>query len=85
MHTDIKLQGGTNHPTKSILTRKRDIVIRIADWSRDKDEPAFDVEVYVRGEYRGDLSYSATFRKHGNKPNARQAAKAAVHKILSLV
>jgi len=36
---------------KTVECRKRDLVIRISDWSRDKDEPAFDVEVYIGGVY----------------------------------
>jgi hypothetical protein len=36
---------------KSIETRKRDLVIRIANWTRDKDEPAYDVECFIKGVY----------------------------------
>ena len=39
-----------------IECRKRDLIVRIADWTRDKDEPAFDVEVYVGGIYDFNLS-----------------------------
>ena len=34
-----------------IECRKRDLVIRISDWLRDKDEPAYHVEVYIGGVY----------------------------------
>jgi hypothetical protein len=44
---------------KSIETRKRDLVIRIADWTRDKEEPAYEVEVYKAGVY--DWNQSKTF------------------------
>ena len=40
----------------SVETRKRDLVVRIADWSRDREEPAFDVELYVGGVYDWDRS-----------------------------
>lgn len=43
----------------SIETRKRDLVIRISDWTRQSaqtGEPAYDVEVYVGGVYDYDLS-----------------------------
>ena len=46
----------------SVECRKRDLVIRIADWTRqspDTGEPAFDVEVYVGGVY--DSTQSRTF------------------------
>jgi len=58
----------------SIDCRKRDLVIRIADWSRDKDEPAFDVEVYVGGVYDWNLSSSETKFKHGSMKAAKEAA-----------
>lgn len=48
---------------KSIETRKHDIVIRISDWTRDKDEPAYDVEVYAYGVY--DWNLSASFTRYG--------------------
>ena len=41
---------------KKLECRKRDLVLRIADWSKDKDEPALDVEVYVGGVYDYNLS-----------------------------
>lgn len=47
---------------KTIETRKRDLVIRIADWTRDKEEPAYDVEVYIGGVY--DWHESPSFTVH---------------------
>jgi hypothetical protein len=44
---------------KSVECRKRDLVIRITDWTDDKDEPAYDVECYVGGVY--DFNLSKTF------------------------
>lgn len=58
----------------SIDCRKRDLVIRIADWSRDKEEPAFDVEVYVGGVYDWNLSSTETKHQHGTMAAAKTAA-----------
>lgn len=61
--------------TKSVETRKRDVVIRLADWTRNKEEPAYDVEVYEHGVY--DWNLSKTFvatRTPGGKAGARKAA-----------
>ncbi len=44
---------------KSVECRRRDLVIRIADWTKDKEEPAYDVEVYKKGVY--DWNKSQTF------------------------
>jgi hypothetical protein len=42
--------------SKTVECRKRDLVIRITDWSDDKYEPAFDVECYIGGVYDGNES-----------------------------
>jgi hypothetical protein len=60
----------------SVETRKRDLVIRIADWTRDKDEPSYDVEVYIGGVYDFNESECCTFHEHGTKDAARAAAVA---------
>ena len=39
------------HAVKSIECRKRDLVIRIADWRRMKDASGYDVECYIGGIY----------------------------------
>ncbi len=57
----------------TVETRKRDLVIRIADWTRDGDEPAFDVECYVGGVYDYNLSQSFCTRNAGK---TREQAKA---------
>lgn len=35
----------------SVKCRKQDLVIRITNWLKDKDEPGYDVEVYIGGVY----------------------------------
>ena len=65
------------HETKSIECRKRDLVIRITDWSRqsmDTGEPAYDVEVYIGGVYDWNQSESCTVRAHKTKAAAKAAA-----------
>ncbi len=70
----------------SVKTRKRDLVIRIANWSRDKSEPAFDVEVYIGGVYDYHESYTATKYEHGTLKKAKAAAiKFAQDKIAVLL
>ena len=59
--------------TKSIDCRKRDLVIRIANWTRDREEPAYDVDVYIGGVY--DWNESQTFTKCAHK--TLEAAKVA--------
>ena len=70
---------------KTIECRKRDLVVRIADWSRQSlqsGEPAWDVEVYVGGVYDWNQSETCTVREHGTKAKAKAAAIAfAARKI----
>ncbi len=74
------------HAVNSIDCRKRDLVIRIADWSRDREEPAFDVEVYIGGVYDWQQSESLTKNALGSKQAAKQAAiKFAQDKIAELL
>jgi len=61
---------------ETVKCRKRDIVIRITDWTRDKDEPAFDVECYVAGVY--DWNESQTFCTRSAKQTRKQAKTAAI-------
>ena len=57
----------------SIECRKRDLIIRIADWTRTKEEPAYDVEVYIGGIY--DFNESQTFVvENKNKQAAKDKA-----------
>lgn len=62
--------------TASVETRKRDLVIRIADWSHDHDEPAFDVECYIGGIYDDDES--KTFPCNRQSSGKRYAKAAAI-------
>jgi hypothetical protein len=64
----------------SVETRKRDLVVRIADWMDDKDEPGYDVEIYIGGVY--DWNESASFTPHGHKTekNAKKLAIAYAQK-----
>ena len=53
---------------RSIECRPRDLVVRITDWTRDRYEPGYDVEVYIGGVY--DYNESKVFgfspdSKHG--------------------
>ena len=62
--TDNKEQW-PRQAVKGVETRKRDLVIRIANWMSDRDEPAYDVEVYIGGVYDFNESQSFT-RWNGN-------------------
>lgn len=69
----------TLKPTPNIhrWPRKRDLVIRIADWTRqspETGEPSYDVEVYVGGVYDYDLSKQFTLYEHKTKEKARELA-----------
>jgi hypothetical protein len=62
----------------SIETRKRDLVIRIANWTRQSartGEPAYDVEVYDRGVYDWNESRTFTLWTPAG-PNTRSKAEA---------
>lgn len=87
MKSAITTTSWPKHLVKSVDTRKRDLVIRIADWTRDRDEPAFDVEIYNHGVY--NWNESKTFcTKNANKTveQARREAKEfAVSKLNSLL
>ena len=61
----------------SVECRKRDLVIRIADWTRESlstGEPGYDVEVYVGGIYDWKLSKSCTVHMLGSKTAAKRCA-----------
>ena len=61
---------------KSIETRKRDLVIRIADWTHDKEEPAYDVELYIAGVY--DWNESQTFTTKSFPRTKQEARRIAI-------
>ena len=77
----IKQADNSQHWPKQTVAnveiRKRDLVIRIADWTRNRDEPGFDVEVYIGGVYNFCESKCCTIWEHGT----RKAAKAAAVKF----
>lgn len=75
MKKELTKTSWPRHLVKSIETRKRDIVVRIADWTHDRDEPAFDVEVYERGVYDWNKSKCFTTKNSGH--TKAQAAKMA--------
>lgn len=74
--------------TPSIECRKRDLIIRIADWTRQSPntgEPAYDVEVYVGGVYDFNLSKSFTLREQTKaqaKAGAIAFAKSQIESLL---
>lgn len=67
------------HQVKTVETRKRDLVVRITDWMSDKDEPAYDVEVYIGGVYDWNESQSFTrFNANGPRKSPEQCKVEAV-------
>lgn len=62
---------------KTIETRKRDLVFRISDWTRNKEEPAFDVETYIGGVYDWNESETFTLSRDLPRAEAKQQAKLA--------
>ena len=62
---------------KSVETRKRDLVIRIADWTRTKNAPTYDVELYIGGVC--DWNESDSFR---TKAAAIKFAQDQIAKLL---
>jgi len=77
----IKPTDNENHwprrGANSVECRKRDLVIRIADWSRQSPltgEPAFDVEVYIGGVYDWNESKTCTLREYHTRTKAKVAA-----------
>lgn len=72
--------------TPSIECRKRDFVVRITNWLRDKDEPGFDVECYIGGVYDWNESQCFTLHEYGTGPRAKEAAvKFAAKQIAKLL
>jgi len=68
---------------KIIPIRKRDLlIIKIADWSKDKDEPAIDLEVYKNGKFDSKLSavYGIGNEYGYQSPTKRLALTAATNK-----
>ena len=69
-----------------IKCRSKDLVIRITDWSKDKDEPGYDVEVYIGGVYDWNESKTCTVYEYISLALAKRAAinfaQAQVYKLL---
>jgi hypothetical protein len=86
MKTEITDKSWPKHTTKQIETRKRDLVIRIADWSRQSirtGEPAYDVEIYNKGIYDFNQSKSFTLSSGLTKLQAQQAAVEFAQKMIA--
>lgn len=60
---------------ESVECRKKDLVIRITDWMKDKDEPAYDVECYIGGVYDWNESKSFTMSEYKNKVMCKMMAQ----------
>jgi hypothetical protein len=77
------------HAVQSVECRKRDLVIRIADRSRESirtGEPAFDVEVYIGGVYDWNASQSFTLHTYKTKAIAKlEAIKFSTQQIGKLL
>lgn len=66
--------------------RKRDLVIRIADWSEDEHEPGYDVEVYLNGAYVRKHSKCCTVHQYQSIEVAKERAFGfAAEKIKELI
>jgi hypothetical protein len=62
------------HEVKSVECRKQDLVLRITNWMKDKDEPGYDVEVCIGGVY--DWNESESFTIYSLKTEAKAKAAA---------
>ena len=86
MDEKITENSWPRHITKSVDTRKNDLVIRISNWLNDKHEPGYDVEVYNKGIYDWNLSESFTLSsgltKQQAKSKAIDFAKKTIEKLL---
>ena len=83
MNTQPKITSKSwpRNTVKSVETRKRDLVIRIADWTRTKDAPCFDVEYYKAGVYDFNKSHSFDASMLGQ----REAKKRAIAHAQALI
>ena len=72
----------------SIECRKRDLIIRIADWTRESPltgDPAFHVETYVGGIYDWTLSQCFCLRGKTKVQARAEAVAFAQKQIASLL
>jgi hypothetical protein len=73
-------QNAERWPRKAVASveaRKRDLVIRVSDWTRDRDEPAYDVEVFIGGVYDWNESECHTLYEYGGDASKAKAAAIA--------
>jgi hypothetical protein len=77
----IKPSSNEHHWPRNAVTsvecRKRDLVVRISDWSRQSlntGEPAYDVECYIGGVYDFGQSKTFTLRDHKTKAKCKALA-----------
>ena len=69
---------------KNTPLRRRDLVtIKLVDWSKDKDEPAYDVEIYKKGVFNSKLS--KIFSTKEDKDIAYSKAKRYIKIITDIV
>ena len=71
MKDEITEKTWPKHLVKSIDCRKKDLIIRITDWTKDKNEPAFDVEFYYKGVY--DFTKSKSFTTKSSNTTKKHA------------
>lgn len=62
------------HQVKTVECRKKDLVIRITNWMKDRHEPGYDVEVYIGGVYDWNESQSFTIWSLKTEASAKAAA-----------
>ncbi len=62
------------HAVKTVEARKRDLIVRIANWMKDKDEPGYDVEVYIGGAYDWNESECFTMFEHKDAAKCKALA-----------
>lgn len=66
---------------ESVKCRSNDLVIRITDWTKDKEEPAYDVECYIGGVYdNGESESFVTKSANRSKKEAKALAIAFAQK-----
>jgi hypothetical protein len=74
------------HNVASVDCRKRDLIVRITNWMDDKEEPAYDVEVYIGGVFDWTESESFTLfsglTKKQAKAKAIEYANSQIAKLL---
>ena len=76
-------QAWPRKAVSSVECRKRDLVIRVADWSKDRDEPGYDVECYIGGVYDWNESKTCTVYEFGSLERARNEAVLFARALLS--